>query len=282
MLRTFRRCSTSSVVLSLPFSQPALLTHPFDDVDSPGYKLATANTDFAELICTEDDAAWLHKRCPFLQLEYLDYLTQFRFKPDQVKVEFVASKENANKGKLEISATGPWVETILWEVPLMACLSELYFITTDKDWTYEGQRGVCLMTSLFANSPTESCGSKKRRTRRRVSCLKQTPNSASSGLGEGGLSTPRISSLKHSFRRRKHAKGESLSAQVTWVNLLARPASPDSVIGVPRPEIRFATYWDYCTVCLASVSTSHVSLNILRSEWFMGVCTTSSRSITSS
>ena len=36
---------------------------------------------------------------------------------------------------------GLWVETILWEVPLMACLSELYFAVVNTDWDYEGQPG---------------------------------------------------------------------------------------------------------------------------------------------
>lgn len=45
-------------------------------------------------------------------------------------------------GQIEIEASGPWVETILWEVPLMATLSETYFQTDDTDWNYEGQEGV--------------------------------------------------------------------------------------------------------------------------------------------
>jgi len=32
-----------------------------------------------------------------------------------------------------------WLETILWEVPLMACLSEIYFRYADQDWDYTGQ-----------------------------------------------------------------------------------------------------------------------------------------------
>ena len=58
------------------------------------------------------------------------------------------------KGRLEISATGSWVETILWEVPLMACLSEIYFRTADRDWNYEGQEGEyihILSRMIFSN-----------------------------------------------------------------------------------------------------------------------------------
>ena len=48
-----------------------------------------------------------------------------------------------------MSATGPWVETILWEVPLMACLSEMYFLTTDTDWNYDGQEGFAFFVAIY-------------------------------------------------------------------------------------------------------------------------------------
>lgn len=77
--------------------------------------------------------------------DYLEYLSHFRFKPEQVHVEFIPlSDQEKELGNLEISATGPWVETILWEVPLMACLSEIYFRTADRDWTYDGQEGMSI------------------------------------------------------------------------------------------------------------------------------------------
>lgn len=60
-------------------------------------------------------------------------------------VKFIPlSDQEKELGNLEISATGPWVETILWEVPLMACLSEIYFRTADRDWTYDGQEGMSI------------------------------------------------------------------------------------------------------------------------------------------
>jgi len=44
-------------------------------------------------------------------------------------------------GSVEIEARGLWLETILWEVPLMACLSEIYFRYADQDWDYTRQEG---------------------------------------------------------------------------------------------------------------------------------------------
>ncbi|KAJ8585368.1 hypothetical protein M405DRAFT_413886 [Rhizopogon salebrosus TDB-379] len=44
-------------------------------------------------------------------------------------------------GSVEIEVRGLWLETILWEVPLMACISEIYFLYADQDWDCTGQEG---------------------------------------------------------------------------------------------------------------------------------------------
>lgn len=55
---------------------------------------------------------------PFFKMDYLSWLRQFRYNPAQVLVR------NAH-GKLDIRIRGPWSEVILWEVPLLAVISEL-------------------------------------------------------------------------------------------------------------------------------------------------------------
>ena len=55
---------------------------------------------------------------PFFQRDYLSWLRTFRFDPRQVRVR------NHN-GKLDIRIAGPWREVILWEVPLLAVISEV-------------------------------------------------------------------------------------------------------------------------------------------------------------
>ena len=96
-----------------------------------------------------EELDWLRKTCPFFDETYLNYLANFRFKPEQVHVEFNLLKDDPERGQLEISIVGPWVETILWEVPLMACLSEIYFQTADTDWSYEGQEGADILAFLI-------------------------------------------------------------------------------------------------------------------------------------
>jgi nicotinate phosphoribosyltransferase len=98
--------------------------------------------DFSFLALTQEEREWLQKACPFLEPSYLEYLSGFRYKPEQVDIEFVPAGDDDARGQIYITITGPWVEAIMWEVPLMACLSETYFQTVDKDWDYEGQAGV--------------------------------------------------------------------------------------------------------------------------------------------
>jgi len=63
---------------------------------------------------------FLRNSCPFLKETYLEWLAQFTPDPKQVKV-------TQQKGNLKVFVEGPWYQTIYWEVPLMAVISELYF-----------------------------------------------------------------------------------------------------------------------------------------------------------
>ena len=101
--------------------------------------------DFDDLRLSKQEREWLAQACPFFKDEYLVYLAQYRFKPEQVTATFHPKKDDPRLGRLQIEATGPWHETILWEVPLMAALSELFFTTVDTDWSYDGQEGMSVV-----------------------------------------------------------------------------------------------------------------------------------------
>lgn len=104
-------------------------------------EVSNTRPEFAKLALTPDERSWLEKTCPYLKQDYLDYLQSYRFRPEQVAITFNPLLEDPNRGHIGIVANGLWVETILWEVPLMACLSELYFTVVKTDWDYEGQPG---------------------------------------------------------------------------------------------------------------------------------------------
>lgn len=77
----------------------------------------------AQLAISETELSWLARECPCLTPAYLDFLSNYRFHPDEVEVTMV-------QGQLHLNIEGPWFRTILWEVPLMAMVSELYFQMT--------------------------------------------------------------------------------------------------------------------------------------------------------
>ncbi|QOV77607.1 nicotinate phosphoribosyltransferase [Enterobacter asburiae] len=69
------------------------------------------------LTLQDEEFQWL-SGLPFFKADYLNWLRDFRYKPEQVTV----TNEN---GKLDIRLEGPWREVIMWEVPLLAVISEL-------------------------------------------------------------------------------------------------------------------------------------------------------------
>lgn len=65
----------------------------------------------------DDEFQWL-SGLPFFKQDYLQWLRDFRYDPKQVNI----SNDN---GKLHIRLEGLWREVIMWEVPLLAVISEL-------------------------------------------------------------------------------------------------------------------------------------------------------------
>ncbi|EJF55844.1 nicotinate phosphoribosyltransferase [Dichomitus squalens] len=133
---------------------------------------------FDKLKLTKEERAWLEKACPYFETSYLDYLEAYRFNPDQLRLRFEPIPEDKERnergdlsarGRIQIEAVGPWQETILWEVPLMACLSEIYFTTVDTDWDYEGQEDAAYQKAtvlLQADCVFNEFGTRRRRSAR--------------------------------------------------------------------------------------------------------------------
>ena len=102
----------------------------------------TIDDEISRLTLTDEEYLWLSEHCPYLKPMYLEYLKNFRFKPDEVKVCLTEEKE------LDIRIKGLWHSTILWEIVLMAAVSELYFTTLEKDWR-ENSRNGCISESVL-------------------------------------------------------------------------------------------------------------------------------------
>ena len=100
------------------------------------------------------EADFLRVACPFLGEDYISYLYNYSFNPSEVKAELVG-------GDLSLSIEGPWERTILWEVPLMALISELYFLLCDTGWTFDRDLQTERVTDkarLLANAVGEGMG----------------------------------------------------------------------------------------------------------------------------
>ena len=104
---------------------------------------------------------WLKKTCPYLKRWYLEYLKNYRYNPNQV-IAILDGSDN-----LVLTIKGPWCETILYEVPLMAMISEIYFEKCDKNWNYEGQEEK--VNENFIKLHRNSCNYVDFGTRRRRS-----------------------------------------------------------------------------------------------------------------
>jgi nicotinate phosphoribosyltransferase len=87
----------------------------------------------AELALTAEERAKAEAKMPWMHPGYWDYLANYRFDPSEVKVSLDA------KNNLQIDIRGLWHRTILWEVPLMALVCEVWYEMIDTNWTEDGQ-----------------------------------------------------------------------------------------------------------------------------------------------
>lgn len=89
--------------------------------------------NLGDLRFTDDEIDYLSKELPQLTPDYLLFLKEFKLDPE-AEVKYVESN-----GDFGIELAGPWKTTILYEIPVLALVSEAYFKFVDTDWTYDGQ-----------------------------------------------------------------------------------------------------------------------------------------------
>jgi nicotinate phosphoribosyltransferase len=81
------------------------------------------------LSLSDDECRYL-ATLPFFHQDYLNWLRDFRFDPQQVTVSNL-------DGQLAIRIEGPWREVIMWEVPLLAVISEVVHRTRSPQASIE-------------------------------------------------------------------------------------------------------------------------------------------------
>ena len=88
----------------------------------PGFdaELRKAVNAMANLKLTKEEKEFLKITCPYIDLPYLDFLEGYHYDPSEVHIK-------QTEDDLEITVEGLWYRTILWEVPLLALISELHY-----------------------------------------------------------------------------------------------------------------------------------------------------------
>jgi len=93
--------------------------------DGFGGRLRKEVKKMEKLFLTESEKIWLEKTCPYFDHAFINYLEGYKYDSSNIGII-------QNGMDLNISIEGYWADTILWEVPVMALISELYFIMTNE------------------------------------------------------------------------------------------------------------------------------------------------------
>jgi nicotinate phosphoribosyltransferase len=111
-------------------------------------KISSQIEAMSSLSLTGKEKEYLSK-LSFMKPDYLDYLASYRFNPSQVDLR------GDPDGDLYIDITGPWLETILFEVPLLAIVNQLYFeeISDFREIRDAGERNLKDKINLICQYP---------------------------------------------------------------------------------------------------------------------------------
>lgn len=86
-------------------------------------RLRDAINDLSKLKITKEEKKFFMDTCPYIDPTYFDFLQGYRYDPEEVTI-------TQNGGDLHVEIEGYWYRTILWEVPIMSLICELYYEMT--------------------------------------------------------------------------------------------------------------------------------------------------------
>ncbi len=72
-----------------------------------------------DVVITDEEIEFMQEKCVWLPLWYFTFLRGYRFNPAEVNIS------QDEEGHLSISICGKWFSTIMWEMPLLSCISEI-------------------------------------------------------------------------------------------------------------------------------------------------------------
>ncbi len=108
---------------------------------------------YCRLRLTEAEAEFLHG-IPYLKSNYVDALGDLTLHPAHAEIKVVP--DAVPEDRLEIRIAGSWFQTILFEVPLLAIVNQVYFQHMQPDTEKneaEGRRRLDAKTALLRDAP---------------------------------------------------------------------------------------------------------------------------------
>lgn len=75
-----------------------------------------------DVVITDEEINFMREKCYYLPEWYYTFLKGYRFNPSEVSIT------QDSDGYLDITVKGKWYSTIMWEMPLLSCISELSHI----------------------------------------------------------------------------------------------------------------------------------------------------------
>jgi nicotinate phosphoribosyltransferase len=116
---------------------------------------------------TEPELAYL-RTLRFIKSDFVDFLALFQLNTKYIAID---PSPRAN-GEIDIVIKGPWLHTILFEIPVLAIVNEIYFRATQKAPDLaEGRRRLRDKIALLASDPAlNGVRIADYGTRRRFSC----------------------------------------------------------------------------------------------------------------
>jgi nicotinate phosphoribosyltransferase len=97
--------------------QPGIQLAPFAD------EIRDEIRSLCSLTFQEGELAWL-RGLRFIKSDFVDFLSLFRLNEKCIQVRPLPS------GEIDITIRGPWLHTILFEIPVLAIVNEVYFRNT--------------------------------------------------------------------------------------------------------------------------------------------------------
>jgi nicotinate phosphoribosyltransferase len=87
-------------------------------------RLSEIIDSFQDYEVTSEQIDFMREKCYYMNPVYFKFLKGYRYDPTEVSIKQI-------DGELKVSVEGDWHSSVLWEVPLMSTISELYFEMTD-------------------------------------------------------------------------------------------------------------------------------------------------------